>query len=564
MPGTIVKLSSGHARAWAHNQPVWLTESGEIARPVTRSEQHAISRALERTARVNRSFRLDLTLEDVVSTPHGFVRRRAPLGRSTVVTPPPKITCAFEVQVVATKRVVTVWYGALRYATGREVIAAQILADHGECVLHGRNGKCIGVLRDPLVAEREPNYGKRVQYSRTFDEQQQAEEQLALELEDQEPVLPDVAPVKRRVLPGRPGRRITHASPNNLGAADRPAALTGARPGTRPGARPGAKAGGRPAARPAAKPVPRVPPRVPAPDRPLSPDECWNDCRGRKGGQAWSLAKGAIPPTENQHHPVCKYARAWNATLTTPQTSSVLYDLELGRVARSAMPEEIAEADVAERTTTMRNITVAGRLYAVLNRGDADLAEREARGEEPELPPLPPVPAVGKAPTAQLELRAASSEEEEQSEDEPEPDSDEDAEPMEPLNATELRSMLDSDYEPGTDPDASSGDEDEGEPLELSTAEDVERFFEGDSHETPTEPAPPMARSRPLVLIEEPDESAEAEASATSAEEAEREEWPELNELQGGPEAYRRRAEVTASSYLARTPRRLPPQSPHT
>lgn len=314
--------------------------------------------------------------------------------------------------------------------------------------------------------------------------------------------------------------------------------------------------------------------RQPATARAYSPDNCPNNCRGRKGGQAWSLAKDAIPPTEHQHHPVCQYARAWNATLSLPETTSVLYDLELGRVARSAMPEEIAEADAAERTTTMRNITVAGRLFAVLNRGDADLAEREARGEEPELPPMRPIPAVVKAPTAeQLQLRAtagrpiSAAPSEPDGIDAPVPEPEQDAEP-EPLNAAELRSMLDSPYAPGAavddepDPNAEAEPEldPEPEPVELRTAEDVARYFgepdpelEGDEHDAPTEPAPP------LVLIEEP-----SEPELASAAEEEREDWPELSELQGGPEAYRQRAEVTANRYLARSPGRTPPQSPHT
>lgn len=505
MPSTIVKLSSGHARAWAHNQPVWLTAAGDIERPVTRAEQHAISRALERTQKVTRSFRLELTLEDVVATSHGMVRRRVPLGRRPVQSVPEKINCAFEVTCIGTKRVVTVWLGPLRYATGREVIAAQILAEHGECVLHGRNGKCIYVLRDPLVAEREPNYGKRVQYSRTHDEAAAAEEQLSIALEE-----PEVAPVKQ-------SNRSTRF------------------PTQRP-----ARAGGRVLPKPVTR---AAPPRKTG----ISPDSCPNDCRGRRGGQAWSLAKDAVPPTEQQHHPVCKFARDWDATLSKPETSSVLYDLELGRVARGAMPEEIEEADHAERTTTMRNITVAGRLYAVLPRDEADLAEREARGETVELPPVKvappaagpqavaatprrPLPPMAPAPSAeQLQLRATGL-----------------AIPSEPDGPDDPAPR----YEPEAEPELESEAEREPEPIELSADET-------DEHEMPTEPAPPPVAARaaavrgPRVLIEEVSEN-----DVAGSDEQERESWPELDTLANAPdpETYRKRAEVTARSYLARTP----------
>jgi hypothetical protein len=492
MPSTIVKMSSGHARAWAHNQPVWLDEHGDVARLVTRAEQHTISRALERTARVNKSFRLELTLEDVIPTRNGMVRRRAPLGRNLPATPPQKITCAFEVVVVGTKRSVTVWFGSLRYATGREIIAAQLLADHGECVVHGRNGKCLTVLRDPLVREREPSAGRKVQWSSTPEERRSAEVGLLGELDTA-----SVAPVQRQV---------------------------------------------------------RAKARMVGPQRHVySPDQCPNDCRGRRGNQAWSLAKGAIPPTELEHHPVCKYARDWSSTLSTPETTSVLYDLELSRVARGAMPEEIAEADLAERTTTMRNITVAGKLYAVLPRDEAEQAEREARGEgedevtqtQAPLAPLAPAPRRTAPPTEQLPLRAASRPLpaiEPDGLDEPEPkDEDEEVpEELEALNRAELDSMLGSSFEPGDEPDG---------------------------HEAPTEPAPPLPPAPAARRTSAPRAQViESETLVLSADEAEREAWPDLEAL--APEQHRTRAELTARNYLARSPSpatsRLPvlPRSP--
>lgn len=320
MPSTIVKLSSSDARAWAHNQPVWLDEKGEVDRPVTRDEQHAIGKALERTRRTNQSFRLELPLLPAVSLqrrPMGALSaaRRPGAAVRTQTSTIERLDCAFEVTFVGQKRVVTVFNGRFRYATGREVLAARLLADHGECVLHGRNGKCIGVLRDPLIQERPPVTGRRVQWSRN----------PADAVEGERSMLASVSPMQRRI------RHARH-------------------PGSQ-------------------KPV-------------YSPAQCPNDCRGIRAGQAWALAKDARPPSADEHHPVCKFAASWAQTLAPAETTEVLYDLELSTVARSAMPSEIQEAAATEARTGMRQVTVAGRVYAVLSRADADKAALEARGEE--------------------------------------------------------------------------------------------------------------------------------------------------------------------------------------
>lgn len=321
MPSTIVKLSSSDARAWAHNQPVWLDEGGEVIRPVTRDEQHAIGRALERTRKTNQSFRMELPLLPAIplnrrTTAAQSMRRGGAPARLPGV-PVPRLDCAFEVSYVGHKRVVTVFTGKLRYATGREVLAARLLADHGECVMHGRNGKCIGVLRDPLIQDRPPVTGRRVQWSRNPSDAIEGERQM----------LASVSPMQRRI------KRARHSG------SQRPT---------------------------------------------YSPAQCPNDCRGLRDGQPWALAKGAKPPTDDEHHPVCKFASAWASTLTPVETTDVLYDLETARVARPAMPSEIEEAAVTEARTGMRQVTVSGRIYAVLPAPEAARAALEARGEEPD------------------------------------------------------------------------------------------------------------------------------------------------------------------------------------
>lgn len=151
-------MCASDARAWTHNQPVWLNVHGDVARAVTREEQKALGKALERNAKVQQSFRQVVPLLPLKTNHH----RRSQQRPAEIE----KVEFAFEVTWHGDKRVVTVFRGDLRYATGREVLSARLLADHGECILHGRNGKCMAVLRDPLLTERPANQGRRMQFSR--------------------------------------------------------------------------------------------------------------------------------------------------------------------------------------------------------------------------------------------------------------------------------------------------------------------------------------------------------------------------------------------------------------
>lgn len=313
---TIVKLSSSDARAWTHNQPVWVDEAGEIVRPVSREEQHAISKTLEKSTRIKQSFRAELALYPLNSTGRRTVRSR-------MLQEVPKLDAAFEVTYVGEKRVVTVWNGSHRYATGRECLAARLLADHGECILHGRNGKCIGYLKDPFVTQRAPRVGPRVQWSRNPKDPRKSEAQRS-DLTDAAD-LQRVAPEKRR------RRMITPQTRKEL----------------------------------------------------YSPAKCPNDCRGqRDGGKGWKIQPGSVPPTADEHHPMCKFAATWAATLENPETTEVLYDLETSEVRRSATPAEIEESRAnAPQPGMMPQITIGGRVYAVMSRADAEQAAREARGE---------------------------------------------------------------------------------------------------------------------------------------------------------------------------------------
>ena len=364
MPSVIVKLSSSDARAWSHNQPVWLDESGDIARGVTKEEQHAISRALQQATKINQSFRSELVLHPLSQT-----GRRSPSSAQRRVGPPPKLDVAFEVTHVGESRVVTVWNGTRRYATGREVLAARLLADHGECVLHGRNGKCIGVLRDPLIRERVAPTGRRVQWScnpadpRRHDGVRD-ERTRALGFDTRRSDANK--PPKRR-------RLIANHRTNVRAAARRAEAVR-------------AEAMG-PALRSAPIAPRPAPERAPIPERAaISPRHCPNDCRGQRGGHAWTHADTAAPLGPVDHHPLCHHAKAWAKTQDTVVVTDVLFDLQAGVVRRPAFEEEIAEANASEAATGARTVTLADRLYAVLSPADAERAALEAQthGQSPD------------------------------------------------------------------------------------------------------------------------------------------------------------------------------------
>lgn len=306
---SIVKLSSGDARAWRQNQPVWINAQGDVVRAVTREEQHAISRALARSSRITQSFRQTLTILPLNTNGRSVRSGAQKLART--------MECAFEVGYVGQQRVVNVFHGDQQYMTGRQILAARLLADHGESILHGAGGKCIAVLRDPFIQEREPSTGRRVQWSRSVEQKAPRAPRLAKER--------GVSPVRQR--------------PRRL---------------------------------PALPPAPKL----------YSPERCPNDCRGLRGNSAWYVPKGATPPPEGHHHPTCKFARDWAATLQPAGERFVLYDLEQSRIMRLATADELALAREQEQRTGSLQVTLQEQVYAILPEPEALQAAAEARGED--------------------------------------------------------------------------------------------------------------------------------------------------------------------------------------
>lgn len=122
---------------------MWVDPQGHTVRAVTGEEQSTISKALIRVKRIGRSGRQTLhVLKNVGTDEQGrAITQRTPTD------------ALFEVAKINESggTAVYVYVEGNRYVTGRELLGAQLLAEHGECVLHGPNGKCIAVLRDPLL-----------------------------------------------------------------------------------------------------------------------------------------------------------------------------------------------------------------------------------------------------------------------------------------------------------------------------------------------------------------------------------------------------------------------------
>lgn len=142
----IVKLPSVQARAWYRNAPMWVNPTGHTVRPVTTEEQSTISKAMLRVKRIGKSGRQTLHVLEKIGTDEQ--------GREITQRKP--TDAIFEVAKLNDSggTTVYVYVDGNRYVTGKELLGAQLLAEHGECVLHGPNGKCVAVLRDPMLHKK--------------------------------------------------------------------------------------------------------------------------------------------------------------------------------------------------------------------------------------------------------------------------------------------------------------------------------------------------------------------------------------------------------------------------
>jgi len=240
----------------------------------------------------------------------------------------------------------------LRVVSGRDVVCARMLQEHGECQLRLQNGVILKVVRNPEI------------HRPTLKESQQIAPK------------PEHCPCKTWGHP-HPGTHFSTCQWNRLAPPEERAPTdkldeeevrmlpTEAFAGLRP------RAPVVPQTNPIAA---RVDPRavvVQAVELD-SPDTCRNGCL------EWATPKG-FPIAQGQHHPTCNFYKPWMLK-TAREVPRWLVDLHTGQKVRVATDSEIGEADVTAQRTGSPIILVEEVPYAVIleTELDSSLAEADA------------------------------------------------------------------------------------------------------------------------------------------------------------------------------------------
>lgn len=236
-----------------------------------------------------------------------------------------------------------------RLVTGRQVVAARMLQEHGECQLRAPNNVILKVVRDP--SKHRP----------TFKES----EQIAPK--------PEHCPCRAWGAP-HPDRHYPTCQWNRLAPPDE-RALTDEVPEAEARllpteALPGLRARG-PLAAATAPIAARVDPRAVVAQPPAldAPETCRNGCLD------WATPKG-FPIPKGQHHPTCEFAKAW-AIKTTREVPRWLVDLHTGLRVRLATDSEVGQGEVAAQRTGSPIIHVDDTPYAVILESELDAATGE-------------------------------------------------------------------------------------------------------------------------------------------------------------------------------------------
>lgn len=330
----IIKLKKADMTEWRENVAHLVDDEGYLKSQVDKPLETAISQ-VTRSARAQRK---SLTQQVAIGPSRAHV---------VAVTVTRTGMNADDLSVVPT-------VDGMRVVTGREVVAARYLQEHGECQLRAPNNVILKIVRDPGL--RRP----------TFQESQQIAPR------------PEHCPCRAW---GRehPGRHYPTCEWNRLAPPDERAVSdsvpeedirtmpTEAFASLRPRA---VKTAANTAI--AAKVNPNaVVQQAPSLD---SPENCRNQCL------AWATPKG-FPIPKGQHHPTCQYAKPW-AIATAKAIPRWLIDMRTGEKVRTASDAEIGEADVTAQRTGSPIIHIDETPYAVVL--ETQLAEIEA-----ELAPAP-------------------------------------------------------------------------------------------------------------------------------------------------------------------------------
>lgn len=345
----IVRLKAAELRRWRQNTSYLVDDAGMLVCEVPAALEQALSN-LTRTARSQRK-----SLEQTVAIGGRH------FAISIVITRTGIDSADFSVEPNVDGH---------RVITGRQVMAAEMLQEHGECQLRAPNGVILKVVRDPAA------------HRPSFAESQQIAPR------------PEHCPCKTWGRP-HPGTHYSTCPWNRLAPPDERApsnaideeearglpteALSGLR--RRP------VTSNNPATSPIAAAVSRT--AVVTQSAPLDPPEsCRNDCR------SWATPKG-FPIPDGQHHPTCAFARAW-AIKTARETPRWLVELSTGERVRLATNEEVGQAEVTAQKTGSPIIHIDDVPYAVILQTELDAEERENAAHAATLPA--PDPLIARHP----------------------------------------------------------------------------------------------------------------------------------------------------------------------
>lgn len=329
----IVRLKTPELREWRENQSHLVDAEGHLLEVLARP----LEMALAQVSRSARSQRKSITQKVALGG------REYTLGVEVTRT-------GMNVEDLSLRMTVD----GQRVVTGREVFAAKMLQEHGECQLRACNGVILKVVRDPGV------------HRPTLLESQQIAPK------------PEHCPCKNwgRAHPG------THyatcqwnrlAPPNERAPSD---------------AIPEEEARMLPTEAFASlklKPVQavsthvitaRVDPHAVVTQAEVldAPETCRNECL------KWATPKG-FPIPAGQHHPTCLFAKRW-AIKTAQETPRWLVDLNTGEKVRQASNSEVGESEVQAQRTGSPIIHINEVPYAVV-------LETELAAEARESAPLP-------------------------------------------------------------------------------------------------------------------------------------------------------------------------------
>jgi hypothetical protein len=279
---------------------------------------------------------LDPSLEQSVATVVRTARQK--LKSIVQVVKVGKLEARVEVIITRTGRsndeyTIETAVDGMRIVSGREIVAARLLFEHGECQLRHPNGVILKVIRDPSI--------RRTTFAESLQIAPKPENCSCASWGKPHPGVHYATCPWNRLAP--PDEQAAEA-PTEAELAHLPKQAYASL----------ARSPGAPVV--SSRPDPK---RVLAEsNEPDAPETCRNGCLN------FATPKG-LPIPAGQHHPTCFFALPW-AQKTAKEVPRFLVDLRTGEKVRAATDQEIGQADIAAKRTGSPIVHVDDVPYAVL------------------------------------------------------------------------------------------------------------------------------------------------------------------------------------------------------